>query len=52
MAERSQAQPRERVVAGQLDRCLEADERLPNIPLDLGLPAAVDQPLDFGGHGD
>src|SRR2546429_624756 len=52
MAEGSEPQPRERVVAGQLHRCLEADERLTEVALDLGLPAARDQPLDFGGHGD
>src|SRR5438045_5778378 len=52
MAERPQPQPRQGVVAGQFDRRLETVERLTEVPLALRLPAALDQAVDFGGHGD
>ena len=52
MAECPQPQPRHGVLASQLDRRLEADERLTDIPRGLRLPPAVNQALDFRGHGD
>jgi hypothetical protein len=40
------------VVTAELDRRLEADERLTDVALRLRLAAAIDQALDVGGHGD
>ena len=52
MAEGPQPQPWQGVATGQLDRGLEADARLADVPLRLRLPAALDQALDLGGHAD
>src|SRR5205823_80328 len=52
VAERPQPQPRQGLVTGQLDRRLEAGERVTEVPLGLGPPTAFDQALDFRGHGD